>query len=88
MLEFSETIGTKPQKINDQWANMEKRVLEYASLLVQKGIKDVMAQYNLIDNPTAGERCFMVILTCALVLINTPDQTTACTIKLLCQLMN
>lgn len=69
MLEFSEIIGTKPQKINEQWVKAERHVLDYASLLDQKGIGDLMTKYMQINDPTA-------------------DQTTACIIKLLTQLLN
>ena len=54
MLEFSDIIGTKSQKINDQWTKTEKCVLEYASLLFHKGNVDVLANYMLINGPTAG----------------------------------
>lgn len=69
MLEFSEIIGTKPQKINEQWVKAERHVLDYASLLDQKGIGDLMTKYMQINDPTAGERCFMVIFTFTFILI-------------------
>ena len=81
MLEFSEIIGTKPQKINEQWVKAERHVLDYPSLLDQKGIGDLMTKYKQINDQTAGERCFMVNFYFHT--HNTIDQTTACIIKLL-----
>ena len=58
------------QASEDQRAvKAERRVLDYASLLDQKGIGDLMTKYMQINDPTAGERCFMVILTFPFILI-------------------
>ena len=86
MSEFSEIIGTKFQKINDQLVDKDREVcaIEYASLPFQKGNVDVLVNYKLINGPQQVRGALQLrILTCALVLINIPGETTTCTITLL-----
>lgn len=54
MKEFCHLAGISIDNINQQWTNVESRVLQYASYEDKKNVKSLLAQYNGFNEKTPG----------------------------------
>ena len=52
-MECSQIVGTTVEEMKARWLMIEERILRYAAMVKNKGISDVIAQYNLCEQ-TSG----------------------------------
>ena len=53
LMECSQIVGTTVEEMKARWLMIEERILRYAAMVKNKGISDVIAQYNLCEQ-TSG----------------------------------